>query len=118
MTRRYDSGATNIGGAIGYSEKLFLSNPFRATRMIIDVAGDGTNNVNFSPSVARDRAVESGITINALAIGDNQTNLVDYFSKFVIGGPSAFVESAVDYAGFERAMHRKLLREIGTADLS
>jgi len=112
MTRRYGDGATHIGGVISYSADLIMANPFRATRKIIDIAGDGKNNVNFHPDTARDPAVEAGITINALVITGDLPNLDDYFHRFVIGGASAFVEPVGDFAGFERGMHRKLLREI------
>ena len=111
MPRRYD-GATHISGAINYCAKLVLENPLKATRSVIDIAGDGTNNVNLPPGEARDRAVESGITINALVIVGNQIGLVDYFSRNVIGGASAFVEPADDFPDFESSMHRKLFREI------
>lgn len=112
MPRRYNGGATHISGAINYCAKLVLENQLEATRSVIDIAGDGTNNVNLPPGEARDRAVESGITINALVIVGNQIGLVDYFSRNVIGGVSAFVEPADDFPDFESSMHRKLVREI------
>lgn len=112
MPRRYDGGATHISGAIDHSAKLLLEYPLETTRSVIDIAGDGTNNVNLPPAEARDRAVESGITINALVIIGKQNKLVDYFSSNVIGGASAFVEPADDFSDFETSMHRKLVREI------
>jgi hypothetical protein len=112
MPRRYDGGATHISGAINYCAQLILEYPLGATRRVIDIAGDGTNNVNLPPGEARDRAVESNITINALVIVGNQIGLVDYFSRNVIGGASAFVEPADDFPDFEGSMHRKLVREI------
>jgi hypothetical protein len=60
-----------------------------------------------------------GITINALAIvGTNSDatsppGLANYYGDNVIGGAGAFVETAASYSAFERAMRRKLLREIG-----
>ena len=68
MTRGYDDGATDIGGAIGFCQRLFATAPYSAMRRVIDIAGDGTNNVNYSPQFERDRAVKAGTTINALAI--------------------------------------------------
>jgi hypothetical protein len=91
---------------------LIATNPFRASRNIIDIAGDGKNNVNFHPDMARDPAVKAGITINALVITGNLPNLGEYFHRFVIGGAASFVEPVGDFAGFERGMHRKLMREI------
>ena len=51
--------------------------------------------------------------INALVITGGIEVLPDYFREFVIGGKDAFVEVTSDLDGFERAMRRKLLREIG-----
>ena len=36
----------------------------------------------------------------------------------MIQGPGAFVEEADDYDDFERAMRRKLLRELGVFEIS
>ena len=114
MTRRYKGGATDIGGAIDFSRAHTHSAPFRTNRKTIDIAGDGTNNVNASPATERDITVKSGITINGLAIIGDAFTLVDYYTRFVIGGNLAFVESARDYDSFETAMRRKLLREINS----
>ena len=117
MPRRYTGGATDIGTAIKFSRKLVLSAPFSAGRRVIDIAGDGTNNVNASPIFERDKTVKQGITINGLAITNQASDLYNYYTKSVIGGDGAFVEAALSYAGFERAMHRKLLREISSNHL-
>ncbi len=113
MTRRYDDGATDIGGAISFCQRLFASAPYSGMRRVIDIVGDGTNNVNYSPNLERDRVVETGTTINALAITATTSTLAGYYRDKVIGGAGAFVESAADYSAFETAMLRKLVREIG-----
>ena len=117
MSRSYKSGATDIGGGINFAAKLIKSAPYAAPRKIIDIAGDGTNNVNRSPSFDRDEALQDGIGINGLAIigqtNNKNVKLDQYFAKVVIGGKGAFVETAQSYSDFERAMHRKLIREIG-----
>ena len=113
MGRRYNGGATDIGGSIDFTARLFDSAPFIAQRKVIDIVGDGPNNVNFSPSFARDRAISSGIIINALAITGGIEVLGSYFSEFVIGGQGAFVEKAGDFDSYKHAIKRKLLREIG-----
>ncbi len=117
MPRRYRDGATDIGTAIKFSRKAIASAPFDADRRVIDIAGDGTNNVNASPIFQRDITVRAGITINGLAVPHKSPALVEYYTSFVIGGDGAFAESAPDYAGFERAMQRKLLREISSNHL-
>ena len=113
MPRRYNGGATDIGGALNFSREQVASAPFQTARRTIDIAGDGTNNVNSSPSFERDITVKAGITINGLTIIGEASTLVDFYTRFVIGGDAAFVENARDFDSFETAMHRKLLREIG-----
>lgn len=114
MSRRYSDGATDIGGALNFSRKKVLASPFQASRSVIDLAGDGPNNVNFSPRIERDLAIKDGITINGLAVIGEVSKLEEYFTRFIIGGPNAFVEKTADYDGFMRAMERKLIREIGS----
>ena len=113
MKRRYNGGATDIGGGIDYAVELLKSAPYFANKRVIDIVGDGPNNVNFSPRLARDRAIKADITINALVISGGIEVLAGYFAEFVVGGSGSFVEKASDFDGFERAIHRKLLREIG-----
>lgn len=113
MTRRYEGGATDIGGALLFCRNLVLAAPFAASRKVVDIAGDGTNNVNFSPTLERDKSVAAGVVVNGLAIINNVLTLAEYYQKNVIGGPGAFVETATSYRDFERAIKRKLLREIG-----
>ena len=51
-------------------------------------------------------------------IGASRTTLRRYYEQFVIHGPDAFVEEADDYADFQEAMRRKLLRELGVPRIS
>lgn len=113
MTRRYDGGATDIGGALLFTRNYVLAAPFASTRRVVDIAGDGTNNVNFSPTLERDKSVAAGVIVNGLAITNNVKTLAEYYRQNVIGGPGSFVETVTDYSDFERAIKRKLLREIG-----
>ena len=112
MPRRYPNDFTHISGAIEFSTRLIASAPYLAPRRVIDVWGDGENNVQLPPGAARDAAVRSGVTINGLAIINESDRLDDYYRRNVIGGPGAFVEVAQDYDDFAAAMLRKLLREI------
>jgi hypothetical protein len=84
----------------------------------LDLSGDGTNNDGVAPEVARRDYPLDGITVNGLVVGANVVTLGRYYQQFVIQGPGAFVEVADDYADFERAMRRKLLRELGAMEMS
>jgi hypothetical protein len=61
----------------------------------------------------RDSAVAEGITVNGLAILNEDPSVDQYFKDNVIGGSGAFLLSATDYKDFARAIKQKLLREIG-----
>ena len=80
---------------------------------------EGPNdNDGMSPETARQDPRLHGITVNALVLGSNVEALGRYYQQFVIQGPGAFVEVANDYADFEKAMRRKLLRELGVIEVS
>src|SRR6266404_2393820 len=59
---------TSISGAINFAMPLFDENPYRGLRRVIDISGDGPNNNGSPVTVARDAALEKGITINGLPI--------------------------------------------------
>lgn len=108
------SGGTGIGSAMAYALRLFPANGYRGARRVIDVSGDGQNNMGVGPEIVRDRAVALGVTVNGLAILDEEPQLDRYYVANVIGGAGAFLEIAKDFDTFSEAMRRKLRREIGT----
>ena len=112
MPRRHPDGFTHIAGAIQFSMRLVRSAPFTAGRQVIDVSGDGSNNVHPPPQAARDAAVGTGITVNGLAIVGEAVGLDEYYRANVIGGPGAFVIRALNYDDYDEAILLKLLREI------
>ena len=110
--RQSTEGATSISAMISKAVTMLASAPYRAERQVIDIAADGENNSGERVERVRDRTLDSGITINALAILNEVSYLNYYFQNRVIGGPGAFVQIAKDYNDFGRAIRRKLLREI------
>src|ERR1700739_175972 len=61
-------GRTAISAGVDRGVQLLAESGFTATRRVIDVCGDGTNNAGREITDARDDAVKAGITINGLAI--------------------------------------------------
>ncbi len=112
------SGGTGLGSALAYALRSIDANRFAGERRVIDVSGDGQNNMGVSPAEIRDRAVALGVTVNGLAILDEEPWLDRYYAASVIGGPGAFLEVAADYDSFARAMRRKLRREIGNSPVA
>ena len=103
---------TSISGAIDYSVGLLAKSGFEATRKVIDVSGDGSNNSGAPAAAAREAAIAKGVTINGLAILASEPKLDSYYEENVMGGEGAFVIVAKDFDAFSQAMLSKLIREI------
>lgn len=114
--RESTQSPTALGSALGFAAGMLEDGPVCVQRTI-DVSGDGRNNHSYDPRLAYKHFPLGGVTVNALAIGGatRLADLVAYFRAEVIRGPGAFVEAARDYTDFERAMRRKLEREVGRA---
>src|SRR5205085_6588250 len=106
---------TSLSGAIDYGVIMLTAAPTRAQREIIDISGDGSNNIGRLPTQARDEAVKLGIRINGLPILTVEPDLEIYYRRNVIGGPGAFVIPARNYDQFADAILRKLIAEISQA---
>lgn len=114
MPRAFANGATHLSGVIEFSTRHALAAPYVALRRVIDISGDGVDNVKGRPEDARDTAIASGMTINGLAIANEDPDLLAYYRARVIGGPSAFALEAREYKSYPEAILRKLVREIET----
>ncbi|GAC1342705.1 MAG: hypothetical protein NVSMB18_17210 [Acetobacteraceae bacterium] len=117
-------GRTSISAGIDRAMQLLAESPFEAQRRVIDVAGDGTNNSGREVTAARDDAVAAGVTINGLAIiNENPVSytfahvqppggLPAWYKENVTGGPGSFVVEVHSFEAFGEAMTRKLITEI------
>lgn len=110
--RQAEDGATSISRMIYFGLDLLTNAPNPAEREVIDIAGDGENNIGPNVQVARDLAVARGVTVNGLAILNARETLHVYYRRNVIGGHAPFVEIANDFDAYEEAIRTKLLREI------
>jgi hypothetical protein len=108
---------TALGLALRYGGRA-LRDRTDCARRTLDVSGDGTNNDGAAPELVKREVPLEGVTINGLVIGANKVTLGRYYQQFVIQGPGAFVEAVDDYADYEAAMRRKLLRELGVIEMS
>jgi hypothetical protein len=115
---------TSISGSLAFLKPRFEGNGFEAPRHVIDVSGDGPNNMGVPVEAARDSVVAAGITVNGLPIMIKRAsgfaaieNLDVYYEDCVIGGPGAFVVVVRSAGQFTEAIRRKLVLEIagGTA---
>jgi hypothetical protein len=111
---------TSIFGALQFAKPLFDRSGYGGLRRVIDVSGDGSNNMGPPVTIMRDEVLEAGITINGLPImltrgyatGPSDPNLDIYYEDCVIGGPGSFVIAIKEREQFKEATRKKLVQEI------
>ncbi|WP_439525410.1 DUF1194 domain-containing protein [Roseovarius mucosus] len=111
MQRSTSDYPTGLGSALGYGAALMARGP-SCDRQVIDVSGDGVNNQGFGPDLAYKHFPFDNITVNGLVIEGHDQQVTQYYRREVLRGPGAFLEIAQGFEDFERAMSRKLYREI------
>lgn len=108
---------TSISAVMDFSIKHLAENSFKGLRTVIDVSGDGPNNIGRPVLHAREDALAAGITINGLPIlvpGASALSTLDnYYADCVIGGPGAFSLPARGMQEFAVSVRRKLILEVG-----
>lgn len=117
--RNTTNAPTALGAALGYAHRMLERVPVRCARTVIDVAGDGHSNDGIKPSDVYALYDFGNTQVNGLVIKDFYRNPETfyrdpetYYKDHVIRGSGAFLELAHTFDDFERAMKRKLLREI------
>lgn len=107
---------TSISSALAFAADLFDGNGHDGPRRVIDVSGDGPNNMGPPIEPVREAAVARGIEINGLPImlrpSPSGVALDAYYADCVIGGPGAFVLPVEEPEGLAEAIRRKLVLEI------
>jgi hypothetical protein len=102
---------TDLSGALDYGGAMLRSAPFATDHRILNIVGNGIDNVGEGAAPARDRLVAQGITINGVALGYDRT-IYEYYHREVIGGPTAFVLAAHDPSALTDVLARKFALEI------
>lgn len=115
--RSHNDFPTAMGYALGYGAGLLREGPDCLFRTI-DIAGDGINNEGFPPQTAYENFPFDGVTVNGLVVNaadfEGEIGLIDFFHAEVLHGPLAFLEIADGFEDYERAMRRKLVRELSS----
>ena len=122
LTARFEPGLrrTSISSVIAHASDSFEGNGYRGLRRVIDISGDGPNNMGRRVDLARDAATARGIVINGLPLMTREglgmqwhlDDLDQYYRDCVIGGPGAFVIPVLEWRHFPAAVRRKLVLEI------
>jgi hypothetical protein len=114
-TRSHSEYPTAMGYALGYGAGLLERAP-PCLRQTLDMAGDGQNNDGFGPQTAYEAFPFDGVTVNGLVINaadfEGEVGLLAFYRGEVIRGPGSFMIVANGFADYERAMRRKLEREL------
>lgn len=116
--RYFDGAGTAIARAMEFAVPLFRDNGLEGDRKVIDLSGDGIDNRGPLPRTLHGLTVAEGITVNGLAILNEDKFLDRYYADNVIAGTGAFVMIAADYRDFAEAIIRKLIREISAAPVA
>jgi hypothetical protein len=111
---------TSVAAALLFVDRLFPNNGLAGTRRIVDISGDGPNNLGPAVTRARDALVDDGITINGLPVtlhpggpgGLDAKTLTLYYEDCVTGGPDAFVLSVQAPELLAETIKRKMVLEI------
>ncbi|MEO1102461.1 MAG: DUF1194 domain-containing protein [Pseudomonadota bacterium] len=115
---------TSISSILTRSAEMFDNN-IDGMRRVIDVSGDGPNNMGIVVTAARDQVLAQGITINGLPIMIKRGNpggffhleeLDIYYEDCVIGGFGSFMITVNSADKFQEAVRRKLIMEIAAIE--
>ncbi|MEO0402022.1 MAG: DUF1194 domain-containing protein [Pseudomonadota bacterium] len=113
--RSHNEFPTAMGYALGYGAEMLARAP-RCLYQTIDMAGDGQNNEGFGPLLAYREFNFAEVTVNGLVVNaaefTSETMLIEFYKREVLRGPGAFLEVAQGFEDYERAMRRKLEREL------
>lgn len=114
-TRSHTEFPTAMGYALGYGSRLLERAP-PCLRKTLDMAGDGQNNEGFGPEAAYREFPFDEVTVNGLVVNaadfEGEVGLLAFYQGEVIRGPGAFMIVANGFEDYERAMRRKLEREL------
>ena len=109
---------TAMGFALGHGSRLFNRAP-ACSKKTLDMAGDGQNNEGFGPTEAYAAFPFEDVTVNGLVVNaadfEGELGLIAFYRAEVLHGPGAFLEIASGFEDYERAMRRKLVRELSPA---
>lgn len=114
--RRWRNFSTAIGDALEFVLKEFANAP-DCKRRVLDVSGDGPSNEGIEPRAMHAGLAAAGITVNALAIEENEEDLTAYYYENLIRGEGAFVVTANSFEDYPDRIRKKLIRET-TAQVS
>jgi hypothetical protein len=102
---------TNLSGAMEHASEMLSQAPYRAKRAIVNIIGNGEDNVGENPLRARAQLLAGGATINGVVVGGDPA-VLSYYRSQVIGGRTAFVLPADKAETLVQVFAMKFVSEI------
>ena len=130
------NNGTDIADGYNFAIGTFNNNGFEGSRLVIDISGDGPQNLNngcpsfgngtnancvAQTNAARTAAELADIVVNGIVIGPNDPSFgpntgVEYYTDYIIT-TTGFAVAATDFQGFPPVLRSKILREITNNDV-
>ena len=104
--------STSLTVALQAGTELLQGCPWFADRQLLNIAGDGHTNIGPAPLRARKAAIDRGIIINGLVVGEDSYAVEHYTSQVVGPANIGFLVTVGDYQDFAQAMLNKFMLEI------
>lgn len=102
---------TNLSGAMEHASQMLQQAPYATKRAIVNIIGNGEDNVGEDPQRARAELLARGATINGVVVGGDPA-VINYYRNQVIGGRTAFVLSADKAETLVQVFAMKFVSEI------
>jgi hypothetical protein len=102
---------TNLSGAIDHASEMLQQAPYATNRAVVNIIGNGEDNVGEDPQRARADLLAKGATINGVVVGGDPA-VLNYYRNQVIGGRTAFVLPADKAETLVQVFAMKFVSEI------
>jgi hypothetical protein len=102
---------TDLSAAMEHASVMLSAAPYSSKRGIVNIIGNGADNVGEDPSRARSALIERGVTINGVVLGGDP-KIINYYRSEVIGGRTPFVMAADNAESIARVFASKFFSEI------
>ena len=105
---------TGLGAALMAADVLFDTLPYGTSRLVVDIVGDGRNNLAPHTIAGRRPLLARGAVINALPLMlSPDDDFIDaYFAHEVAGGPGHFVMPIAAIDAMPTALRSKIVLEL------
>lgn len=108
----YAGRLTDLSRALDHAKAMTAETG--TARAVVNVIGNGPDNVGEPAVAARDRLLAAGAIVNGVVLGGDPA-VADYYRREVVGGAGAFLIVGVAAPSLIEAMRRKLIMDLVAA---